>query len=399
MEVMSPQPAPVEAPSSAPIWVRAHRSTAGRQVAGVCIGIARQLDVDPLLVRALAVVLALSAGAGVVAYGAAWLLMPDESGRSVADRPLPGLARRRTGIIVAVVLTVYLVTLPLWASITPFSVGPLVVIGVLAWMTRRVMTRSPRADSGPTAPGASSEVRAAVTPAASVAPTAPDVPGFDPYRAAPAPSASRRPFRSSRRPHRSWWLTLAMVATASAVAAIVMTAPVRNPLLLGLAAVLGVIGAFELVGTLTRRPHLGPLLGIVVAISLAATAAAPALALPTRVVSGQETTSVWAEASDLRGGVTVAGGSARIDTSDLRLDRDARTTVAVLGGEVDLVTPADANIVVTTEVLGGSLIDPEGREISSGRTGGWQQSRGDDEPTLTVHLRVYGGQVRLVNPS
>ncbi|NKX92136.1 PspC domain-containing protein [Sanguibacter hominis ATCC BAA-789] len=54
-----------------------------RWVAGVCGGIARRWNVDVALVRGLAVVSLLLAGAGLVLYGAAWLLLPEEAdGRS-----------------------------------------------------------------------------------------------------------------------------------------------------------------------------------------------------------------------------------------------------------------------------------------------------------------------------
>ncbi|WP_181833830.1 PspC domain-containing protein [Acidipropionibacterium virtanenii] len=398
---MSSQPLPVPVPDRAPIWRRAHRSSTGRQIAGVCSGVARRLDVDPLLVRALTVVLALSAGAGVIGYAAAWLLMPDDTETSLADRHLPGLARRRTGTIVAVVLTAYLLTLPVWTSITPFGVGPLVVIGVLSWMAWRAKTgtarRTPRfASARPVGASSSPDtIRTARPAGAATAMASPESPGFDPYRAAPARAVGR----SSERPHRSWWLTAAMIMTASAAAAIGLSAPGSHPVLLALAAALGVIGAFELIGTISRRPHLGPLLGIVVAVSLAATAAAPALGLPSRVVAGQEATSTWSNASDLQGGLTVAGSSTRIDASGLELARDARTTVAVIGSEIEVVTPRYANIVVTTDIRGGSVTDPQGRQITSGRQTFWRHRSIPGVPTLTVHLRVYGGQVRLVGPS
>jgi phage shock protein PspC (stress-responsive transcriptional regulator) len=49
-----------------------------RMVAGVCSGIADYLGVDVTLVRLLAVVAAIfSLGAVIVAYVAAWILMPE----------------------------------------------------------------------------------------------------------------------------------------------------------------------------------------------------------------------------------------------------------------------------------------------------------------------------------
>ncbi|GAA4375771.1 PspC domain-containing protein [Nocardioides caricicola] len=49
-----------------------------RMVAGVCSGVARYLGVDPTLVRLLAVLgVILSFGTALVAYVAAWILMPE----------------------------------------------------------------------------------------------------------------------------------------------------------------------------------------------------------------------------------------------------------------------------------------------------------------------------------
>jgi phage shock protein C len=62
---------------------RLERSSTDRQVAGVCGGLAVYLSVDPALVRILWVVLSIVPGAiffGVLAYLAAWLLIPDTAG-------------------------------------------------------------------------------------------------------------------------------------------------------------------------------------------------------------------------------------------------------------------------------------------------------------------------------
>jgi phage shock protein C len=58
---------------------RLYRSSRDHNLAGVCGGIAEYLNVDPTLVRAAFVVLTiLSAGTGVMLYGALWLIVPDE---------------------------------------------------------------------------------------------------------------------------------------------------------------------------------------------------------------------------------------------------------------------------------------------------------------------------------
>ena len=79
---------------------RLRRSATDRKVAGVAGGLARHLDVDPLILRVAFVVLAFFGGAGLILYGACWLLVPDEEtgeARRHPRRPEPhaGPARRR----------------------------------------------------------------------------------------------------------------------------------------------------------------------------------------------------------------------------------------------------------------------------------------------------------------
>ena len=59
--------------------VRLHRSRTDRMVAGVCGGAARAYDIDPALLRlALVLLTVFGAGAGVVLYVAAWILVPED---------------------------------------------------------------------------------------------------------------------------------------------------------------------------------------------------------------------------------------------------------------------------------------------------------------------------------
>lgn len=51
-------------------------STSDKMIGGVCGGIAAYFNVDPTLVRIIAVVLALVGGGGILAYLLAWLIMP-----------------------------------------------------------------------------------------------------------------------------------------------------------------------------------------------------------------------------------------------------------------------------------------------------------------------------------
>jgi phage shock protein PspC (stress-responsive transcriptional regulator) len=73
---------------------RLTRSRTEGKVAGVCAGLAHYFDVDVVLIRAAWVVLTIVPGAiigGILAYLAAWLVIPESSGPEMAAR-----ARRLT---------------------------------------------------------------------------------------------------------------------------------------------------------------------------------------------------------------------------------------------------------------------------------------------------------------
>lgn len=97
------QPPTTEQPTtSAPPPRRLYRSREDRVLAGVCGGIARYFNIDPVLVRVGAVALAFLGGAGLLAYLAAALLIPKEGeGGRPPEAPNRGLAI--TGVVLLVV--------------------------------------------------------------------------------------------------------------------------------------------------------------------------------------------------------------------------------------------------------------------------------------------------------
>jgi len=129
--VTSPDPT-LPPPERPPVVRRLRRSRKDSVLGGVCGGIARYLDVDPVLIRIAAVALALSAGFGVLAYILAWVLIPetDEDEPDVPPRP----ADRHTVAIAVGAALVGLGALLLARHWMPgFGAGmfwPLVVVGV-----------------------------------------------------------------------------------------------------------------------------------------------------------------------------------------------------------------------------------------------------------------------------
>jgi phage shock protein PspC (stress-responsive transcriptional regulator) len=55
-----------------------YRPRDGRVIAGVCAGLARRFDMNPTLVRVLAVLSCLLPGPQFVAYIILWIMMPSE---------------------------------------------------------------------------------------------------------------------------------------------------------------------------------------------------------------------------------------------------------------------------------------------------------------------------------
>lgn len=109
------------------------RSTADKKLAGVCGGVARHWNVDPVLVRVGWVLLALSGGVGVVLYAAAWLLVPaDGATTSTMDDLTKGQTRGwPREAWVAIVAIACLITFGIFSSTTTIGFGPAVVLALI----------------------------------------------------------------------------------------------------------------------------------------------------------------------------------------------------------------------------------------------------------------------------
>jgi phage shock protein PspC (stress-responsive transcriptional regulator) len=105
----SPTPDPADAPTTEarsapqePAPRRLLRARDDRVIAGVCGGIARYFRIDPLIVRIAAVALLFAGGFSLIAYLAAWVLVPSEDGAGQPTQSRPS----RTATIVGAVLVV-----------------------------------------------------------------------------------------------------------------------------------------------------------------------------------------------------------------------------------------------------------------------------------------------------
>ncbi len=135
-------------PPESPQPRRLLRSRSDRVIGGVCAGLGRYFNVDPIIFRIGAVVLAFVGGAGLLAYLAALLLIPSEDSPAAAGAP----AGRNRWLVIAGVIVLLLVTWPfllgggllLAGILLPLAL--LVAAGVLVWWF--VSGEGPGADAG-----------------------------------------------------------------------------------------------------------------------------------------------------------------------------------------------------------------------------------------------------------
>ncbi len=62
---------------------RLYRSSQSKVIAGVCGGIGEYFDIDPVIIRIAAVILAFAHGIGLIAYVVAWIAMPKSKAETI----------------------------------------------------------------------------------------------------------------------------------------------------------------------------------------------------------------------------------------------------------------------------------------------------------------------------
>jgi phage shock protein PspC (stress-responsive transcriptional regulator) len=106
------------------------RSATDSKLTGLCGGLARYWGIDPTLVRVGAAMLALSGGIGVVLYLAGWLLIPQDGKTQARADELFGPQVRRWSkeVWLAIVVIASVIAFAIFGAITPFGVGPAIVL-------------------------------------------------------------------------------------------------------------------------------------------------------------------------------------------------------------------------------------------------------------------------------
>ncbi|MGF9755397.1 PspC domain-containing protein [Microvirga sp. 0TCS3.31] len=383
---------------------RLRRSVTDRHVAGVAGGIARHLDVDPIIVRVALVVAAFFGGAGLLLYVAAWILVPEEG---TADEPLGLDQRSRTIALAGVGVLALLAALGDWAGAFWFPWPLAIGVGLVVWFLHRKQQHRPPASGGAAAPPAYDDqlvpdATSGSTPDHTASHTADYSAGYATYETAHAPGAGyppaapwgaydmpRRPRNPRKRGPILFWFTLALIALAEGVLGVVDLAGVRVADSAYPALALGITALVLVVGSFWGRAGGLILLGFVAAIATAGATIGSS-------VDEENRSYAPTSADEVQDAYDFGGGRFTLDLSDVSdvegLDgRDL--TIDGVGGRVEVVVPDGMDVDVQTGVVGGTS------EVFGQRNDGFDITQdgsvdgGDDVPDMSITIDLVGGEI------
>lgn len=371
------------APSAAPATVV--RSRRHKVVGGVCGGLGRYFDLDPVVFRVPLAVLSLIGGLGLVFYGFAWLLLPAEGERENELRRL--LSGRVEGASLAAILVALvgcgLFLASLRAGYTSFSLLVAGAVGGAAyWSQRRRRAEAAGAEGAPVDPATAHAV--ADAPPETQAPPVPSTPSWwrdplskdgagagrgtgylwgpdeeTPYTAEDK-AAFRRRTRRTRRERRSYGgpvFALAQVAAVVAGGVALGSRSVSESLVIAFACALLVYGVALVVTSFFGRVGGGTVFAVVLtAMGLAAASVVP-----------QDITAQWRNARWAPASVTAVRPHHELGTGRGTLDLTAvrpgegetvRTSARVGAGELRVLVPDDVVVRLDFEIGAGGYRIP-----------------------------------------
>jgi phage shock protein PspC (stress-responsive transcriptional regulator) len=357
---------------------RLRRSVDDRKVAGVAGGLARHLDVDPLILRVAFVVLAFFGGAGLLLYGACWLLVP-EDGSDEAAITLDD--RSRTLALLAVgVLAAFALLGDSWGFFWfpwPVAIIALVVLLFMTRKDRRSATPPPGSGGGAVSAGGDTSTYEGATSDG----------GTWSYQ---GPATYTPPRNPRRRGPVLFWFTLALIALAIGILGIVDVAGVAVPPSAYPALVVGLTGLMLLVGAVYGRAGGLILLGLLATVPMVGVTAAGQL-------EGDRIRETPATAADVRSTYDFGAGEFVLDLSDVD-DVEAldgrQITVDGGAGRIELIVPDDMDVDVSGQVGGPGEVTVFGNRQSGIDTSAEGFSNGGpDAPTLTIDAELGVGEI------
>ncbi|MEV6259754.1 PspC domain-containing protein [Streptomyces sp. NPDC051784] len=419
-----PEPAP-----------RLQRSKRQKVVAGVCGGLGRYCDVDPVIFRIVFGVLAVTGGIGLIFYGFAWLLLPvDGEEENEARRLLSGRVEGPAliALLLALVGCGLLLSMLHNGGMLAFAAMlSLTVVGFFVWTQhRRTAPPEEGTDASAHAPatpahtaghGAPPEVKAPPTtsgpswwrdPIVKDGTTGPASTGYlwGPVAAASQGGKSRKGGSERHVPGRAAGtrgprsisgsvFLLALAAGGLGAGLTWDTHPLGTSVQLGLTAALGVFGLGLLIASVLGRTGFGT---IVLAVLTAGLLAGSTL-IP-RDIGTDWVREEWRPASvaAVQPRYELDLGDARLDLSEVALPKDStlRTGIEVGAGRAVVVVPEGVRVRVDAEVgLGDIRFPSDARDdvniAADHHTRRTVDPPGGGRPTGTIELAMKAGVGQL----
>jgi phage shock protein PspC (stress-responsive transcriptional regulator) len=363
---------------------RIRRSAYDRKVAGVAGGLARHFNIDPIILRVAFVVLSFFGGAGLIVYGACWILVPDERTEDATIR-LDERSRTVALAIVGLIAALALVgdSFGGWGFPWPLAIIGLVVLAVMAGRGDRTPA-GPRPTYAPPTyaqapygqPGSPAPQYGATAPY----PQAPYVPPYVP---------PVRPRNPRRRGPILFWFTLALIALGLGVLGTVDLAGTAIPDSAYPALALGITGVMLLVGAFFGRAGGLIALGVVAALATAGATAAG------EVDGGQiGHTPQTAIAVDDRYHVTA--GEIVLDLTQVEdlEELDGRTIeLDATFGRIDVIVPQGLDVDVDAVVDAAGHTALFGDDVDGSDS--YFYDGGPDAPLLRLEAEVTFGEIEV----
>jgi len=339
------------------------RDRTDRKLAGVAGGLGRYAGVDPLIFRILFVVLAVFGGSGILLYALGWLLIAAEGeDESEGQRLLHGRSRSSTSQVIAIIVVIVAALAAMAALLDTGpglgGLGALIILAAVVVLLVRNGQR-PAVDQlgrtpayGPVPPpvpgefGQSAGTAYAVGPPAAATPP----PTYGPPPTAYAPPPPPRP------PKQRSILGRVTVSVALIVVGLLISwnaasdDDVKSVAIL--ASALAVVAGGLLVGAVRGRARGLIVLGVLLSIATSATAVAD-----DHLVGGigertwTPRTVAQAEQRDYRLGI----GEGELDLSRLPAGSTVDVDTRVGIGQLSVIVPRDARVVVDGHVAAGVL--------------------------------------------
>ncbi|MFC4784295.1 PspC domain-containing protein [Nocardioides sp. MAHUQ-72] len=379
---------------------RLRRSITDRKVAGVAGGLARHLDVDPVILRVALVVLVFFGGAGLIIYGACWLLVPEE-GSTSAPLHLDDRTRAVALIIAGIVAAAALVGDSWGASWFPWPLA-VVALVVLVLLTRKDGGRAPAPPQPPVyGPPTADAAGPAYDPTGTAAYAAPPVassPGYAPYyppnhpQPGWVPPAPVRPRSPRKRGPILFWFTLALIVLAEGVLGTVDLAGVDVAGSAYPALAVGISGVMLLVGAFWGRAGGVILLGLVSSVFLAGATVADNW-------DGERLERTPARAADVDPAYSIRTGELVLDLRQVEnLSALDGRTVRVSGdvGRLEVILPDGLDADVHADVNGPGNVNLFGEETGGiDLTMDRQHDGGAVAPEITIDAELEIGQIEV----